>query len=142
MYIAGARPSPSAQEYNEPGFVVLRQCITESQQLLAQPFQARASSKKDEEVKVQLRRYVVSVLSKYIAKVYFTVKMSTGVAKVTHRIIIDASIRRFRAYRLYLQVQAALRWIQMRNSILQGQRAHARHEAALQQLRATLQAVR
>lgn len=57
------------------------------------------------------------------------------------RIITDASLRRFRAQKIYLRATAALRWVNSRNAVLQGQRAHAGHALALQQIRNTLRAV-
>lgn len=57
-YMANIRASPSAEEYNEDGYVVLRQCVAQSQALLQQPFQAEGTSRGDEEQnKAQLRRY-------------------------------------------------------------------------------------
>lgn len=41
-YLASIRASPSAEEYNEEGYVLLRHCVTESQVLLAQPFQSQS----------------------------------------------------------------------------------------------------
>ncbi len=56
-YIAAIRANPSAEEYNEDGFVVLRRCVAEAQALLAQPFNIQNGSIGDEEAnKVQLRR--------------------------------------------------------------------------------------
>ena len=57
-YMANIRASPSAEEYNEDGYVVLRQCVAQSQALLQQPFQSEAAQRGDEEQnKAQLRRY-------------------------------------------------------------------------------------
>ncbi|KAK3679002.1 hypothetical protein LTR78_001455 [Recurvomyces mirabilis] len=112
-YIAAIRASPSAEEYNEEGYLVLRRCVAAAQALLAQPFQTTSSSRGDDEQdKIHLRR-----------------------------IIADAAIRRFRAQKLYLQATAALRWINSRSAILQGQRPHAGHAPALQQIYAQLRAV-
>lgn len=56
-YIASIRASPSAEEYNEEGYLVLRRCVAEAQALLAQPFQAQSGSNGDEEQdKMHLRR--------------------------------------------------------------------------------------
>jgi hypothetical protein len=59
-----------------------------------------------------------------------------------HRIITDAAVRRFQCQRAYLRANAALRWVNGRNTILRGQRPNASHMAALQQLDATLRNVR
>lgn len=65
----------------------------------------------------------------------------THVLIINCRIITDASLRRFRAQKIYLRATAALRWVNSRNAVLQGQRAHAGHALALQQIRNTLRAV-
>jgi hypothetical protein len=60
-YIAAIRASPSAEEYNEEGYVVLRRCVAEAQALLSQPFQAQNGNPGNEEQdKMHLRRYVFS----------------------------------------------------------------------------------
>ena len=56
-YIAAIRANPSAEEYNEEGFVVLRRCVAQAQALLAQPFQTNGSRGDGEQVKAQLKRY-------------------------------------------------------------------------------------
>ncbi|KAK3702267.1 hypothetical protein LTR37_014978 [Vermiconidia calcicola] len=109
-YIASIRASPSAEEYNEQGFVLLRCCVREAQILLSQPFQQPKCAKGDDD---QIRTHL-------------------------RRIVTDAAVRRFKAQRIYLRATAALRWINSRAAVLQGQRAHAGHAAALQQVRNTL----
>jgi hypothetical protein len=59
----------------------------------------------------------------------------------TFRIITDAAVRRFQCQRAYLLANAALRWVNARNSILRGQRPNAGHQGALQQVDATLRNV-
>nr|POF01254.1 hypothetical protein CFP56_21202 [Quercus suber] len=108
-YIARVRTNPSAEEYNEDGYVVLRRSVTDARQLLAQPFQGVRDANAEDVA--QLRR-----------------------------ILTDAAVRRFKAQKLYLQVTAALRWVNSRTAILQGQRPHAGHAPALQQIRNTLRA--
>lgn len=44
-YLAAIRVQPLEDESSEEGYVVLRRCIAEAQQLLAQPFQAQKDSK-------------------------------------------------------------------------------------------------
>ncbi|EMC92137.1 hypothetical protein BAUCODRAFT_277169 [Baudoinia panamericana UAMH 10762] len=111
-FIAAIRASPSAEEYSEEGYVILRRCVAAAQALLQQPFQPLNGGHRDAEQDKQHLR----------------------------RIIMDAAVRRFRAQKLYLQATAALRWINSRAAILQGQRAHAGHGPALQQIRSTLRA--
>lgn len=56
-YIASIRASPSAEEYNEEGYLILRRCVTEAQALLSQTFQTQNGASRDEEqIKLQLRR--------------------------------------------------------------------------------------
>lgn len=40
-YISNVRASPPPEEYNEQGYVVLRQCLSSAQALLAQPFETQ-----------------------------------------------------------------------------------------------------
>ncbi|KAF2726234.1 hypothetical protein K431DRAFT_280261 [Polychaeton citri CBS 116435] len=110
QYIANIRANPSAEEQNEDGFIVLRRCSQDAQALLAQPFHASPSARGDAEADKQALK----------------------------RIIYDASVRRFKAQKIYLRATAALRWINSRTSILQGQRARSQHAPALQQIGATL----
>ena len=55
--------------------------------------------------------------------------------------MLDASARRFRVQKIYLRAVAAMRWINTRRQILQGQKPHAGHTAALQQAENALRAV-
>jgi hypothetical protein len=56
-FILSIRASPSAEEYNEDGFALLRRCVHEAQALLAPNFQQQAATRgDDEQTKLQLRR--------------------------------------------------------------------------------------
>ena len=56
-YLSAIRASPSAEEYDEEGYLVLRRCAAESQALLLQPFQTQGGGRRDEEQdKLHLRR--------------------------------------------------------------------------------------
>ncbi len=56
-YIASIRANPSAEEYDEEGYVLLRRSVAQAQTLLAQPFNAQHATKgDDEQIKSQLRR--------------------------------------------------------------------------------------
>lgn len=59
-----------------------------------------------------------------------------------YRVILDAGIRRFQLQRCYLRAVAALRWINSRFSVLQGQRPQQRHSADLHAVDVALQQVR
>jgi hypothetical protein len=56
-------------------------------------------------------------------------------------IIVDASVRRHQAHKIYLRAAAALRWVNSRAAVLQGHRPHAGHAPALQLIRNTLRSV-
>ncbi|KAK4997572.1 hypothetical protein LTR28_013940 [Elasticomyces elasticus] len=55
------------------------------------------------------------------------------------RTIVDASVRRFKAQRIYLRATAVLRWVNSRNVILRGQKIEAVHVPALHRIQLTLQ---
>lgn len=56
-YISSIRANPSAEEYNEEGYLVLRRCVAEAQALLSQPFQTQPGGRGDDEQdKIQLQR--------------------------------------------------------------------------------------
>ncbi|WPB04475.1 uncharacterized protein RHO25_009121 [Cercospora beticola] len=109
QFMSSIRVSPSAEDYNEEGFRVLRHCVAESHQMLQQGFESMKQEDNEEAAKQQLRR-----------------------------ILADAATKRFHVYKLYLQAQAAIRWASYRQKILQGQRPHAGHAQALAQLQANL----
>ena len=55
--ISTFRISPSADEYNEVGYALFRQCESDARALLSQPFQTVGSNgRDDEQIKTQLRR--------------------------------------------------------------------------------------
>jgi hypothetical protein len=55
--IAAIRTNPTAQEYNEEGFVILRQCCALAQALLSKPFVSTTGNTQDpEQVKANLGR--------------------------------------------------------------------------------------
>lgn len=57
-YIASIRAAPSAEEYNEDGFVLLRRCESEARLLLQQDFNMASPGQRgdEEQQKMQLRR--------------------------------------------------------------------------------------
>lgn len=58
IHISSIRANPSAEEYNEEGFQVLRQSVAAAQQLLARPFASEdgSNSGDEEQAKSQLKR--------------------------------------------------------------------------------------
>jgi hypothetical protein len=59
-YIANIRANPSAEDYYEEGYCVLRQCAEEAHALLAQPYDCQGPEPDGdcEQEKAQLQRYV------------------------------------------------------------------------------------
>ncbi|MCJ1470823.1 hypothetical protein MMC07_009470 [Pseudocyphellaria aurata] len=117
QYLMQPQPTPSADDYYEIGYEILRQCRAGATAVLSAEYDADLST--NESGDAQKRQL--------------------------QRVLLDASARRFQAQKIYLQAVAAARWVNMRVGILQGQRRHAGHTAALQQadnaLRAELAAI-
>ena len=55
--------------------------------------------------------------------------------------LLDASVRRFQAKKIHLRALAAMRWVNGRYAVLQGQKPHQGHTAALQRLDLALRTV-
>ncbi|TKX20671.1 hypothetical protein C1H76_7057 [Elsinoe australis] len=106
-YLAGVRPQIPRHDANQEGYLLIRQCLHEAQQLIAQPYAASGSHPRGdaEKEKAQLRQ-----------------------------VIMDASLRRFRAQKLYMRVVACQRWIATRNALLKGGQARTEHARALAQI--------
>ena len=124
--------NPPPEEYQEPGYVVLRQCTAEGLAVLSAQFEAESSQNpraSEEQKKQQLQRCV---------RVNFNLVPRTNQG---NRVLLDASARRFQAQKIYLRAAAASRWINTRHSILRGQRPQIIHTSALQQLNNVLRAV-
>lgn len=60
---------------------------------------------------------------------------------ITGRIMMDASVRRFKAQKIYLRSCAAARWIHFRDRIVQGRAKNESHVSLLAQAQACLHAV-
>ncbi|KAF1354926.1 hypothetical protein BDV97DRAFT_288931 [Delphinella strobiligena] len=112
-FLASIRMNPSADEYDEEAYIVLRQCAANANALLAQPFNPQSPSPQGDEEAEKI---------------------------ALQQIILDASVRRFKAQQIYLRASAALRWVASRNAILGGQQAQPVHQPALQQILNTLRA--
>ncbi|KAI4766019.1 hypothetical protein E4T52_00331 [Aureobasidium sp. EXF-3400] len=112
-YIANIRANPSAEDYYEEGYCVLRQCAEEAHALLAQPYDCQGPEPDGdcEQEKAQLQR-----------------------------VMLDASVRRFKIQQTYLKASAALRWVNSRNAILGANRPQTIHTPALQQITNTMRA--
>lgn len=59
-YLAGVRPQIPRHDANQEGYLLIRQCLHEAQQLIAQPYAASGSHPRGdaEKEKAQLRQYV------------------------------------------------------------------------------------
>lgn len=110
--IAQMQATPNADEYHEVGYTTLRNAHVEARALLNAPFPPgllHPPTSADETAKQQLKR-----------------------------VIIDGAARRFKAQKIYLKAAAATKWINKRNSILQGQKPRNCHIPQLQQADNTL----
>ncbi|MCJ1227699.1 hypothetical protein MMC12_004355 [Toensbergia leucococca] len=95
------------EDYYEEGYAVLRQCTAEALAVLTADYDTgllQVPTAPEQQTMQQLQR-----------------------------VLLDASARRFQAQKIYLRAVAATRWVNTRNAILQLQRSHAGHAAALQQ---------
>ncbi|MCJ1362164.1 hypothetical protein MMC16_001266 [Acarospora aff. strigata] len=105
-YIAQIKANPSSEEYYEEGYAILRQCSADAQAVLAARYDSgslQVPTNNGEREKLQLQR-----------------------------IMLDASARRFQAQRIFLRATAAIRWVNARHAVLQGQKPHAGHAPGLQ----------
>ena len=87
-YVASIRANPSAEAYNEDGYVVLREGAAQAQALLSQPFAVQAGSTggDEEQDKAHLRRRVHCDRTQALER-----------SDRSCRIIVDAATRRFQA---------------------------------------------
>ncbi|KAL2045542.1 hypothetical protein N7G274_001970 [Stereocaulon virgatum] len=111
--ISQIQANPNSDEYHEVGYTTLRQCHAESRTLLNAPYppeMLHPPSGPNEAQKRQLQR-----------------------------VIVDGSARRFQAQKINLRAAAAMKWINKRNSILQGQKPRNGH---IPQLRAADETLR
>lgn len=137
-YIVQVQATPSNGDYNEEGYSILRQCSNDAQALLSATFTDMQSGGAGlEGEKGQLQGYLSPPLDADCTP--FVAMLTGGVS--SKRIMIDASVRRFLAQRIYLRATAATRWASSRAAILQGHKAHAGHALALQQVDNQLRAV-
>ncbi|KAK3173591.1 hypothetical protein OEA41_006923 [Lepraria neglecta] len=110
--ISQIQASPHSDEYHEVGYTILRQCHAEARVLLNTPYppeMLHPPTGPNETEKRQLQR-----------------------------VIVDGSARRFQAQKINLKAAAAMKWINKRNSILQGQKPRNSHIPQLQQADNTL----
>lgn len=137
LHIFEQQISIPQEDYNEEGFVVLRQCHTAAQQLLSSDYQpCPVSGNGDAETeKAELQRYL------HLPSTTFNpFQQSSNNHTFNGRVIIDSSTRRFQAHKIYLQAAAARRWSMTREKILgtNGQRPTAAHTPALEAAQTTL----
>lgn len=119
-YIAAAPTDPdNMDDYYTEGWAALRQCALDGQHILncgADTSVPEARGGPDEQAKAELQQ-----------------------------VLLDAYARRHEGQKIYLRQAAAQRWIEWRDSVLQGTRPSSRTQSHLracdQQLRAELQAI-
>ena len=122
--------TPSQEECNEIGYTSLRQCHAEARTLLAVPYPPEllhAPSAPNEAEKRQLQRYAPS------PSTYLALPLLPSMLIRQQRVITDASARRFQAQKIFLRAAAAIKWVQLRQSILQGGKPQTSHLQALRQ---------
>ncbi|KAK0517408.1 hypothetical protein JMJ35_000563 [Cladonia borealis] len=110
--IAQFQATPSSDEYHEVGYTTLRNAHAEARALLSAPFppeMLHPPTAANEAAKRQLQR-----------------------------MILDGYARRFKAQKINHKAAAAMKWINKRNSILQGQKPRNCHIPQLQQADNTL----
>ncbi|MCJ1445774.1 MAG: hypothetical protein MMC23_006279 [Stictis urceolatum] len=112
--IASLEATPPASEYQELGYSILRECQAQAQAVLSAQFDSGALNAPSNNSDVTKRSL--------------------------QRILLDASARRFRAQRIYLRASAAVRWVNRRRQILNGQASSPSHAQALRQVDNTLRA--
>lgn len=125
--------NPPQDEHNEIGYSLLRQCHTEARALLNVPYppeMLHAPSAPNEAEKRQLQRYLPT-------------KSPVPLCSADHlrSVIFDASARRFQVQKIFLRAAASIKWIQRRQSVLQGRKPQSSHLQALRQADTTLRNV-
>ncbi|KAM0795262.1 hypothetical protein BDR22DRAFT_894379 [Usnea florida] len=123
--------TPSQDECNEIGYTSLRQCHTEARTLLAVPYPPELlhpPSPPNEAEKRQLQRYAPNQSDSFRPSL-----VSPSLLTRPQRVITDASARRFQAQKIFLRAAAAIKWVQRRQSILQGRKPQNGHLQALRQ---------
>jgi hypothetical protein len=131
--ISQIQANPSSDEYHEVGYTTLRQCHAESRTLLNAPYppeMLHPPTGPNEAQKRQLQRFAKS------SRFSFCPKSLTFTS-----VIVDGSARRFQAQKINLRAAAAMKWIDKRTSILQGQKPKNGHIPQLQAADNTLRTV-
>ncbi|KAJ9293078.1 hypothetical protein DTO271G3_8213 [Paecilomyces variotii] len=108
LHISQQRMEVPAQEQHEEGFTVMRECLDAAQRLLSSQYNLASIQNQgadDEAQKVQLQR-----------------------------VILDGSVRRFQAHKIYLRIAAARRWAINRANVLRGERPSERHATQLRRI--------
>lgn len=124
--ISNIQANPRPDDYHEIGYATLRQCHTEARALLNAGFSAellQPSTNGDNAAKRQLQWCAHS-----------SFHHCWIVAKSLHSVILDACARRLKAQKIYLGAAAAVKWINSRNAVLQGQKPQSGHVSKLQQV--------
>jgi hypothetical protein len=139
-YIASIRVNPSPEDYYLGGYVLIRECMSEAQRVLAHPYAASADAPRgdSDKEKSQLRGYVEDRAS---SEPQWMQDLRSN-RLMDCRVILDASVRRFQLQKAYLRALAAQRWIHSRDSVLKNSDASSNISASLESVDRTLREVR
>ncbi|KAJ5749059.1 uncharacterized protein N7511_010755 [Penicillium nucicola] len=126
LHISQQRMEVCSGEYNEEGYVVLRESLASAQALTSanyQPCPVTGQGNAETE-KAELQRYPDPRIISGSYRPKLTL-LALG------RVIVDSSARRFQAHKIYLRAAAARRWAIARTNIQRAQRTPAEKAAAL-----------
>ncbi|XXH03883.1 hypothetical protein Hte_010291 [Hypoxylon texense] len=146
-YIAAAPVDPpNPDDYYTEGWAALRQCSMDGQHILncaADVTVPRASGGEAEQAKAELKQYVDTFPNdKTGIDRFLTLRKKPLTEIPSCRILLDSYSRRHEGQKIYLRQAAAQRWIEYRESVLQGQRPSSANRRQLracdEQLRSEL----
>src|SRR5258707_2093965 len=124
-HIANLQANPRPEEYYLEGYSWLRHSVAEAQAVLAQDYnhdpqhpQGDAETEKSL-LKLYGSAFPISFRGRCTASIPIVTAKGNFKTNV-HRIIIDASIRRFQCQWAYMRAVICSRWVDARNTALQG----------------------
>ncbi|KAI1389915.1 uncharacterized protein F4822DRAFT_428256 [Hypoxylon trugodes] len=133
QYYISAVPSdpPNSEDYYTEGWAALRQCSLDGQHILncaADTSVPQATGGDEEQAKAELKQYDTPLSYRSNIDPH---RHRENTDEATGRILLDAYARRHEAQKIYRRQEAAQRWIENREMILQGQRPDNSHRRAL-----------
>ncbi|KAI1211672.1 uncharacterized protein F4807DRAFT_458567 [Annulohypoxylon truncatum] len=135
-FIAAAPTDPSnIDDYYTEGWAALRQCAIDGQHILncaADVTVPQANGGEAEQQRAELKQCVEYLAKSITNAVDFPSKTRKPLTLNPFcRILLDAYSRRHEGQKIYLRQAAAQRWIEYRETILQGQRPKSSHRRQL-----------